>query len=80
MEEPNVLTISEDGQGVAMFQAPDNRHVASQLWIFFVENLRPGLTVDLSVPGLGNLESETAVKITAERYAVIKDGDAFLAN
>lgn len=77
MEEPNVMTISENGQGVVMFQAPDNQHVASQLWIFFVENLRPGLNVDLSVPGLGSLESETAVKLSAERYAGIVDGRAF---
>jgi hypothetical protein len=77
MEEPNVMTVSENGQGVTMFQAPDNRHVAGQLWVFLVENLRPGLNVDLSVPGLGSLKSETAVKLSAEQCADIMDGRAF---
>jgi hypothetical protein len=45
--------------------------------VFLVENLRPGLTVDLSVPELGSLKSETAVKLPAERYAAIMDGRAF---
>lgn len=72
MKEPNAITImGETGQPEAMFQAPTDRTVAANLWVYLVENLRPGLTVELSLPELGILTNETAVKIPVERYTAI---------
>ena len=69
----NVITITdaETGDQETVFAAPDNTTMARALWVFLIENLRPGLIVELSLPRLGILSQETAVKLSPERYAAI---------
>ena len=47
-EPKGVITILEDGRTVATWAAPFNSYAARQLWVFLVENLRPGLEVTLN--------------------------------
>ena len=71
-EEKTIFTILEDGRTVTMFTAPGNVYAARQLWVFLVENLRPGLEVTLSHKHV-QLRRDSGRKITPELYRRIMD-------
>ena len=50
----NTITIRKQDQAAApaaMFKAPDNAHVAHELFLFFAENLKDGFIVELDADG-----------------------------
>ncbi|MFW5941918.1 MAG: hypothetical protein ACOC9V_06125 [Chloroflexota bacterium] len=56
----------------SMFPAPENRFVARSLWVFLVENLRPGLVVDLR-NGPSVISRETGAKVPIELYKTLME-------
>ena len=55
------ITIFEDDQSVMVFPAPDDKYMARSLWVFLVDNLRPGFIVHLSIDeGSGEVMPEIA--------------------
>ena len=54
MMRMNTITIRKQDQAAApaaMFKAPDNAHVAHELFLFFAENLKDGFIVTLDADG-----------------------------
>lgn len=55
MENQNVITVQPvPGNGrldATLFRAPDNEHAAHALFLFLVENLKPGFLVELHGDG-----------------------------
>ena len=72
-EVSGVITILENDRAVAMFLAPPDSHAARTLWIFLVENLRPGLEVTLAIGGI-RLRHASGQKVPIEVYSRIMDG------
>lgn len=62
-----------DSDGV-MFRVADDRHVSRQLWIFMIENIRPGFVVTLQVMGGGELSQASGNKVGAVEYRRLMDG------
>jgi hypothetical protein len=57
-----------------MFRAPDDSHAARALWVFLVENLKPGHVVELS-SGAAELTRPSGEKIPAPLYEKIMEKD-----
>lgn len=71
-EEKGTITIMEQGHTVTTFIAPSNSYAARQLWVFLVENLRPGLEVTLSLKHV-RLRRDSGQKVPAGLYRRVMD-------
>ena len=72
-ETTGIITILQEHHAVAMFPAPPDRHTACELWVFLVENLRPGLEVTLATEDI-RLRHATGQEVPIELYSRIMDG------
>lgn len=67
----NVITIEPAGDNVApggtMFRAPVDNRAARQLFVFLVENLKPGFVVELT-NGVSELTRPSGKKLPAALY------------
>ena len=75
-----ITVFDDDGRPVQMFRAPADKYAARSLWVFLVDNLRPGLTVQLAIDdgagdGAAEITRSSGRKVTAELYASLMDGE-----
>ena len=72
----NVITIEpapgNETAGRTMFQAPADSRAAHQLWVFLIENLRPGFCVKLS-SGQSALDAMTGGKLPPAQYREVME-------
>jgi hypothetical protein len=78
-DSQHVITIEPSpdntGAGGVMFRAPADNQAARQLWVFLVENLRPGFVVELSsYDGAAELTRLSGAKLSPELYAAVMGG------
>lgn len=65
----NVISI-EGQSGKTIFKAPADNSAARALWVFLVENLRPGFDVELS-NGVSELTQMSGNKLPPDLYAKV---------
>lgn len=73
------IAISNEKGPVTVFRAPPNKWAARELWVFLVDNLRPGFTVELVThaddgSAAAELIRPSGRKVTPELYASLMDG------
>jgi hypothetical protein len=64
------INVSGDPVGGVMFRVTDDIRTARQLWLFFVESLKPGFTVTIAA-GDRELSQISGGKLSASEYAYI---------
>jgi hypothetical protein len=60
----------QEGTCEVMFRGPDNPYVSRALWVYLVENLKPGRVVELS-NGAAGLTRPTGQKVPPALYAKV---------
>lgn len=71
----SIETIDGNGRGGGtIFRAPADNRAARQLWVFLVENLKPGFVVELSIlDGAAELFRPSGQKLPPELYKKVMD-------
>lgn len=72
-DDTGVIIIREDGKSQTVFPAPRDSRPARSLWVFLVENLRPGLEVEL-IHSNQRLVRDSGKKLSIELYRRVMDG------
>ena len=71
-----ITIFDDDGAPVQMFRAPSDKYAARSLWVFLVDNLRPGFTVQLSAADdAAEITRRSGQKVTAELYRSLMDAE-----
>lgn len=56
-----------------MFPAPADKYAARSLWVFLVDNLRPGFVVELQLADMAEITRPSGRKVTPELYQSLMD-------
>lgn len=75
------ITIFDEGgsRPLAMFPAPADKYAARSLWVFLVDNLKPGFVVGLSIndsegESISELVRPSGRKVPIELYESLMEG------
>lgn len=73
-----IAIFDEEYDWMSIFQAPADKYAARQLWVFLVDNLRPGFIVELSTLAddgqpAAELTRLSGHKVTPELYASLME-------
>lgn len=68
------IVISKNGEWQTVFKAPADTYAARELWVFLVDNLRPGFIVELC-NGPSEITRPSGQPVPIELYRKLMDMD-----